>query len=88
MRDGETIEQVRTVMEERLERDDSKLLSLFWASKRDALGAIVNDGQNPVEMDMVLDTALATQDMPLSTYIKVQAARNVVAWVTDETDEL
>jgi len=91
MRDQATIEQVREVMQQRAEENTNPILRLIYQSKRDALGAVCNEGKDPRIADANLEQALRevpNDELDLPSYVKIQAARNAFAWVLEERDSI
>lgn len=89
MRSTADIKKAREVMEARIDRDEYPLLLLIWQSKRGALGAVCNEGKDPREADQNLEDVLASgADLDLPSFVKVQSARNVFAWVNEDLDSI
>jgi len=89
MRSDSDVQKAREAMESRIDRDEYPLLLLIWQSKRGALGAVCNEGQDPREADQNLEDVLASgAELDLSSFIKIQSARNAFAWVMEERDSI
>lgn len=89
MRSDEAVERARGVMEDRLEEAHKEpLLRLIYQSKRDALGAVCNQGKDPAEADANLEQALIQtgDELDFPSFIKIQSARNAFAWVQEERE--
>lgn len=88
MRETHEIEQARESMEARIERDSHPICLLTWQAKRDTLGAVLN-GNDIEDAEQNLEDALAhAEDLDLPSFVRIQAARNVFAWVRDERDTI
>lgn len=89
MRDQRHVETMREAMQQRTEENTNAILRLIYQSKRDALGAICNDGKDPQVTDANLEQALReADDLDLPSYVKIQAARNAFAWVQEDLDRI
>jgi hypothetical protein len=91
MRSDESVRKARGVMEDRLEDYHTQpLLRLIFQSKRDALGAVCNQGKDPSEADQNLEQALIEtgDELDFPSFIKIQSARNAFAWVQEDLDAI
>ena len=91
MRDQRHIEKMREAMQQRVEENTNAVLRLIYQSKRDALGAICNDGKDPAKTDQNLENALVevpSDELDLPSYVKIQAARNAFAWVQEDMETI
>lgn len=89
MRSDENVAKVREMMQQRLEEARHPLLRLIYQSKRDALGAVCNEGKDPRQADQNLEDALAQMDgLDFASFVKVQSARNAFVWVLEERDSI
>jgi hypothetical protein len=89
MRDEQTVREARGVMEDRLEDNHQEpLLRLIYQSKRDALGAVCNQGKDPAEADENLEQALIEtgDELDFPSFVKIQSARNAFAWVQEDRE--
>jgi hypothetical protein len=83
VRSDDDIAQAREAMEARIDRDEHPILLLIWQSKRDALGAVLNEGKNPSELRQSLWQTMRA-DLTMQQYVKVQSAINVFSWITEQ----
>lgn len=74
-------------MEERLQDDPHPILRIIYTTKRDVLYAIADGEAAQGSIKRNCDAALRGE-MNLSTYLKVQSARNAAEWVDENLETL